>query len=82
LRDLRARTKVLARILLVGEGNFGDHKSVGGGVSEMKIHYGPGYRIYYTTRKARVVVLLAAGEKSSQSRDIEMAKRLCTELEE
>jgi putative addiction module killer protein len=82
LRDLRARTKVLARILLVGEGDFGDHKSVGDGVSEMRIHYGPGYRIYCTTRKKQTVILLAAGEKSSQSRDIELAKKLCKELEE
>lgn len=79
---MRARTKVLARILLVGEGDFGDHKSVGDGVSEMRIHYGPGYRIYCTTRKKQTVILLAAGEKSSQSRDIELAKKLCKELEE
>ena len=60
-------------------GLFGDVRTVGGGVSEMKIDYGPGYRLYYTIRQGKLVVLLVGGDKSSQSRDIVSARRLALE---
>ena len=62
-------------------GNLGDHKSVGGSVSEMRIDYGPGYRIYFTEVGDVVVLLLIGGDKSTQARDIEKAKRLAKEYE-
>ena len=80
LRDLRARAKVLARIERLIGGNPGDVKSVGGGVSEMRIDYGPGYRVYYATRGSELIVLLAGGDKRSQSRDIKTALRLAQNL--
>ncbi|MDR1826472.1 MAG: type II toxin-antitoxin system RelE/ParE family toxin, partial [Rickettsiales bacterium] len=61
-------------------GNFGDAKPVGEGVSEMRIKYGPGYRLYYTVRGREVVILLCGGDKSGQRRDIEKAKKLCKEV--
>lgn len=74
------RTKILRRIDQISDGNFGDHKSVGGGVSELRINYGPGYRVYYTMRERVVVILLCAGDKSSQDKDIKKAKQLAKEV--
>ena len=73
-KDIRARAKVEARILRLSLGNPGDVKSVGAGIGEMRIDYGPGYRVYYQKRGAAIVVLLCGGDKSSQQTDIEMAK--------
>jgi len=73
-------SKVLARINQIRGGNFGDHKSVSNGVSELRIHYGPGYRIYYTVRGKMIVILLCAGDKSSQSKDIKKAQELNQEV--
>lgn len=82
LRDGRAVSKILLRIERIRDGNFGDHKSVGAGVQELRIDYGPGYRVYYAQRGSLVVILLCGGDKSSQARDIETAKRLETELKD
>ncbi|MCY3598825.1 MAG: type II toxin-antitoxin system RelE/ParE family toxin [Gemmatimonadetes bacterium] len=80
LRDRRALARIVVRIERVVEGNFGDHRSVGGGVGELRIDVGGGYRIYYTIRNNAVVILLCGGDKSSQQRDIERARRMAGEL--
>jgi putative addiction module killer protein len=76
LLDIRARARILVRIERLGAGNPGDVKPVGEGVSEMRIDYGPGYRVYFKKIGQKVVILLAGGDKSSQSRDIKTALRL------
>lgn len=76
LRDRRAVARINARLRNVTFGHFGDAKSVGGGIFEMRIQYGPGYRLYYIRDGARVVVLLCGGRKDTQTRDIERAGRL------
>lgn len=81
LSDIRARAKVLARIERLGAGNPGDVKPVGESVSEMRIDYGPGYRVYYKKTGQKIVVLLAGGDKRTQSKDIRTAQRLAKELE-
>jgi len=80
LSDPRARARVLARIERLATGNPGDVKPSGGGISEMRISYGPGYRVYYTLRGSELVILLAGGDKSSQVRDIGTARRLAQNL--
>lgn len=80
LRDRKARNKILARVRRLSLGNPGDVASVGSGVSELRIHYGPGYRVYYTERGGSIVILLAGGDKRSQRRDIEKAIELAKEL--
>jgi putative addiction module killer protein len=82
LRDLRARSKILVRIARLASGNPGDVAPVGEGVSELRIDYGPGYRVYYVQRGARYILLLAGGDKASQVRDIKRAKRLAIEYKE
>jgi putative addiction module killer protein len=82
LRDLRARAKVLARIERLIGGNPGDVKPVGAGVSEFRINYGPGYRVYYLQRGSALIILLAGGDKSTQVRDIEEALLLADNLTE
>lgn len=79
-KDSRLIAKVVARLNQMRDGNFGDHKSVSDGVSELRIHYGPGYRIYYTIRGITVVILLCAGDKSTQRKDIQRAKQLNKEV--
>jgi putative addiction module killer protein len=76
LRDLRARTRIDIRIRRLSLGNPGDVKPVGEGVSEFRIDYGPGYRVYFTRRGSAVIILLAGGDKRSQDRDIAAAIRL------
>ena len=80
LQDLRARARILARIERFAAGNRGDVKPVGEGVSEMRIDYGPGYRVYFKKTGQRVVILLAGGDKNTQSRDIKTALRLARDL--
>ena len=80
LRDRQARARILARIRRMSLGNPGDVEPVGEGVSEMKIDYGPGYRVYYKQRGKTLVVLLAGGDKKSQKRDIKKAQELAQEL--
>ena len=82
LRDLRARARIQARIERLAMGNPGDVAPVGEGVSELRLDYGPGYRVYYRKRGREVIVLLAGGDKSSQSRDIKTALRLARGLTE
>jgi putative addiction module killer protein len=78
LQDIRAR--ILVRIERLAAGNTGDVKSVGEGVSEMRIDYGPGYRVYYKKIGQKVVILLAGSDKNSQSKDIKTALRLSHNL--
>ena len=80
LPDIRARARVLARIKRLAEGNAGDVKPVGEGVSEMRIDYGPGYRVYFTKQGREIVVLLAGGDKQTQAGDIKTALRLARNL--
>ncbi len=80
LSDPRAVAKIAARAERLASGNFGDVQPVGEGVSELRIHYGPGYRVYFVQRGAVVVILLCGGEKSSQARDIRSAKALAKEV--
>ena len=80
LRDSRARARIDIRIRRVALGNFGDSKAVGSGVSELRIDYGPGYRVYFTFIEKEIVVLLAGGDKSTQQSDIRKAKELASEL--
>ena len=76
LRDKRARARINARIDRLAHGNAGDAMPVGGGVSEVRIHYGPGYRVYFTKIGLEIVLLLCGGDKSSQAADIAEAKAL------
>ncbi|ANB01177.1 type II toxin-antitoxin system RelE/ParE family toxin [Ectothiorhodospira sp. BSL-9] len=80
LRDIRARARVLARVERLAAGNPGDAEPVGEGVSELRINYGPGYRVYYKQQGRELVILLAGGDKSSQLRDIKTALRLARNL--
>lgn len=80
LRDVHARARILARVERLATGNPGDVKPVGEGVSELRINYGPGYRVYYTQRGRELVILLAGGDKSTQARDIKTALRLARNL--
>lgn len=80
LRDTHARARIVARIRRLELGNPGDFKPVGEGVSEMRIDHGPGYRVYFTRVGDAIVILLCAGDKSSQNRDIAQAKRLAKEI--
>jgi putative addiction module killer protein len=80
LRDIKARSRVLVRIERLAAGNPGDVKPVGEGISELRIDYGPGYRVYFVKRGQAVIVLLAGGDKSTQARDIRTAIRLARNL--
>ena len=82
LRDLRARAKVQVRIERLIGGNPGDVRPIGSGVSELRINYGPGYRVYYQQKGSRLIILLAGGDKSSQARDIEEALMLSRQIKE
>ncbi|NWA64391.1 type II toxin-antitoxin system RelE/ParE family toxin [Pseudomonas reactans] len=80
VRDPFAKVRVVKRIRMAEAGNFGDCEPVGDGVSEMRIHYGPGYRVYFTRRNKAVYLLLVGGDKSTQSRDIKRAKLIALNL--
>ena len=82
LRDVRARAKIQVRVERLAAGNPGDVRPVGEGVSELRIDYGPGYRVYFTKRESQLIVLLAGGNKSSQAADIKKALRLARNLED
>ena len=80
LRDAEVRTRVQARILRLRHGNFGDVKPVGEGISELRIDFGPGYRLYCVQRGAQLVILLAGGSKKTQDKDIKTALTLAKNL--
>ena len=80
LCDIRARARILVRVERLIAGNPGDVKPVGEGVSELRIRYGPGYRVYYKKHQQSVVILLAGGDKSSQASDIKKALELARNL--
>ena len=82
LRDKQGRAKIYARIDRLEDGNPGNSRSVGAGVIEMKIDFGPGYRVYYVQRGEIIIVLLCGGDKSTQSKDIERAKALAAQIDE
>ncbi len=82
LKDSNARAYIAARLDRLLLGHIGDAAPVGDGVSELRIHYGPGYRIYYQQRGKTIVVLLCGGDKSTQSKDIKKAKLLAKEWKE
>jgi putative addiction module killer protein len=76
VRDPFVKVRVIKRVRMAEAGNFGDCESVGDSVFEMRIHYGPGYRVYFTRRDEVVYLLLIGGDKSTQSRDIKRAKQI------
>lgn len=80
LRDVRARARILTRIERLAAGNPGDVRPVGEGVSELRIDYGPGYRVYFRKRGREIVILLAGGDKTTQEADIQLALRLARNL--
>lgn len=80
LKDMQAVRRVQARIDRAEDGNFGDCEPVGEGVSEIRIHYGPGYRMYFVKRGMEIVILLAGGNKTTQSKDIKAALEIARQL--
>jgi putative addiction module killer protein len=82
LADRRAKARILDRIKRASNGNFGDVKPAGSGVSEMRIDYGPGYRVYFFRRGRALVILLCGGDKKSQKADIAQAIRMKQEIEQ
>jgi len=80
LRDPIGKARIIARIRSAEAGNFGDCEPVGNGISEMRIHVGPGYRVYFIRKGDLIFVLLCGGDKSSQSKDISSAKKIAREL--
>ena len=82
LKDERARALIASRLDRLAWGHAGDAEPVGDGVSELRIHHGPGYRVYFTRRGQQIVVLLCGGDKGSQQRDVSLAKRLATDWKE
>jgi putative addiction module killer protein len=82
LKDAKARAAIAARLFRLANGLTGDVSAVGGGVSEIRIHHGPGYRVYFRRRGDQIIILLCGGDKSTQERDIRAAKQLAAEWED
>jgi putative addiction module killer protein len=80
LKDYTAKSLIDMRIKRLSEGNYGDSTPIGEGISEMRIHYGPGYRIYYKNTGKDIIILLCAGDKSSQATDIERAQLIISAI--
>lgn len=80
LADERARTKIVSRVARLRFGNAGDAKPVGEGVSEMRVHHGPGYRVYYKQTRKTIIVMLCGGDKATQEKDVRRAKKMAAEL--
>jgi putative addiction module killer protein len=81
LKDIKAQLRIVARLRLAEAGNLGDWKPVGNKVSEMRIAFGPGYRLYFTKHQNILIVMLAGGDKSTQARDIKRAQKILQQLE-
>ncbi len=82
LRDQKGRARILNRVVAAESGNFGDCAALGNGISEMRVHFGPGYRVYYAQRGEVLYLLLAGGDKASQKRDVKRAKSIWKEVKE
>ena len=82
LKDTRGKVSIIRRIARVTQGNFGDYKSVGDEVWELRLTTGPGYRVYYTKKDDEIVILLVGGDKSTQTEDISKAKQLLKEIQD
>lgn len=82
LKDRAAKARIAARLISVELGNFGDSLSVGDGLSELRFHFGPGYRVYYTIKGKVLVYVLGGGDKSTQKKDIARAKAIARTIEE
>jgi len=82
LKDTQGKVSIIRRISRVSQGNFGDHKSVGDEVWELRLTTGPGYRVYYTKKDDEIVILLVGGDKSTQTEDISKAKHLLKEIQD
>lgn len=80
LKDRQVRNRIFARLHRLASGNPGDHAGVGEGVMELRLHFGPGYRVYYVQRGDAVIIVLGGGDKSTQAKDIEKAKALAREV--
>ena len=81
MRDVKAQVRIVARLRQAELGNLGDAKSLGSGISELRVDTGPGYRLYFTRRREVLIILLAGGDKSTQKTDIKRARKLADELE-
>ena len=80
LADEKARTRIASRVARLRFGNPGDVKPIGDGLSEMRVHHGPGYRVYYKQTGKTIVIILCGGDKSSQNKDIKRAREIAAEL--
>ncbi len=81
LRDVKGRARILVRIQRLADGNPGDSRSIGEGIHELKIDFGPGYRVYFRNLERTVIILLAGGDKDSQDRDIKFAKEISRRID-
>ncbi|HEU5340665.1 MAG TPA: type II toxin-antitoxin system RelE/ParE family toxin [Edaphobacter sp.] len=81
MKDRQGRARILTRIDRLADGNPGNHRNLGGGIFELKIDFGPGYRVYYVNRNGVVIILLCGGDKSTQVKDIRRARALAEMLD-
>jgi len=81
LKDIKGKVSIIRRVKRIQLGNFGDHKSLGNNVNELRITTGPGYRVYYTQKGNNIILLLIGGDKSTQNKDITKAKEMAKEYQ-